>query len=140
MLGKHPAGCACVACQNQRDASAEYLKETAAMDSLTESVVARLEGGTSREEIVDHLVDAGVEPEAAAAFVVQVDAARRQAKKDDARGSLVFGFVLVAVGGGITAFTYSVAAPGGAYIVTWGVILWGLWKVGSGLLALVEKR
>lgn len=110
------------------------------MDSLTESVAAGLEGGASRKQIVDYLVDAGVDPETAAVFVVQVDTARKQAKKDDARGSVVLGLVLVAVGLGITVGTYSMAGPGGAYVVTWGLVAWGLWKIGAGFLAMMERR
>ena len=110
-------------CEYQRgqEDNKAHFAETYAMENITESVAMGLEGGVSREEMVDRLVDAGAEPEAAAAFVVTVDAERRKAHKRNARGSVLFGLVLVAVGIGITVITYSMAGPGGTYVVTWGV-------------------
>ena len=46
----------------------EYLANTYSVENIAESVAVGLEGGVSREEMVDRLVDAGADPETAAAF------------------------------------------------------------------------
>lgn len=133
MLGNHPAECTCVVCQNQRSnpyAKADVLKEAAeaGLDAVMDAVVAALEGGASREVMVDRLVEAGGERKAATAFVDKVDTALRKARKDAARKSLLIGLVLVAV----SVSTFAIAgdaSSGRGYIVALVTFIIGIWKV-----------
>ena len=47
-------------------------------------------------------------------------------------GNVIWGIVILAVGAGITFGTYLFAAPGGTYLVLFGAIIWGAWKILGG--------
>jgi hypothetical protein len=46
---------------------------------------------------------------------------------------LVFGGILVAIGGIVTAATYATADPGGTYILFWGPIVYGGYRLVVGV-------
>ena len=54
-------------------------------------------------------------------------------------GSLAFGAILAAIGGGITWATYNSAEGGGTYVVLWGLILWGVVQMGFGVVKLFDE-
>ena len=43
--------------------------------------------------------------------------------------NVIWGIVILAVAGGITFGSYFFAAPGGTYLVLFGAIIWGVWKI-----------
>ena len=85
-----------------------------------------------------HVNKARFAPDDAVAFVDHVDAMRRSRHWRGGLLSLLGGAALIAVGVGITAFTYVNAEPGGAYWVTWGVV-WGVVRVGFGVNRMAKK-
>jgi hypothetical protein len=56
-----------------------------------------------------------------------------QLKADYIR-DFVIGAIAITIGGGITAATYASADPGGTYLVFWGPVLYGGYRVVVGLV------
>lgn len=119
--------------EQARKEAAEKLRAQTDQEKLTETAVWMMQGGHSPEHIVDFLVESGIEPEEAAAFVRDLFGEGERAAKSEGVGAIVTGLSLMALGGGITAVTYY-WAPGGFYVVSWGLILVGAWTLLSGLV------
>ncbi len=51
----------------------------------------------------------------------------------DGRNDIIWGIVILAVAGGITLGTYIAAAPGSTYLIAFGPMIWGGFKVFRGL-------
>ena len=117
-----------------RREAAEKLRRQTDQERLAETAVWMMQGGHSPERIVDFLVESGVEPEEAAAFARDLFREAEAAVKAEASGvgAIVSGIALLALGGGITAATYY-WAPGGFYVVSWGLMAVGAWSLLSGL-------
>ena len=105
-----------------------------------EYVAARLDAGHSRTAIQMALVEAGLTPVDASAFVEAVTKEHKARKRRAGIWSIVIGVVLIAVGLGITAWSYSDAGPGGRYWIFWGLPLVGGWRVIAGLVKLLGGR
>lgn len=56
------------------------------------------------------------------------------------RRSIRSGAVSLVIGVVITVFTYAAAAGGGVYIVAWGPMVYGLYRIVSGLRLLNRSR
>ncbi len=105
----------------------------AILDNWATYVAERLAAGHSRTAVQIALVDAGFTASDAATFVQHVAKEYKAHVRRDGIRSIIIGGILIAVGAGVTAFSYTVAEPGGVYLVFWGLPLWGAWKVISGI-------
>ena len=108
----------------------------AILDRWAAYVAERLDAGHSRTAVQISLVDQGFSPSDAAAFVEHVAKEYKTHVRRDGIRSLIIGGILISVGMGISAYSYSVAGPGGIYVVFWGLPIWGSWKVVSGIVKL----
>ena len=119
------------------------------------SVVADLEQGAKQPEIVARLVASGWSPSHAARFVSGVAAARtmgaasggdaaayapaavEEAEGDPALRDFAIGGLFLAIGVGVTVWTYSLAAQsrgGGTYVVAYGPIVYGAFRLFRGFV------
>jgi len=65
--------------------------------------------------------------------------AHSQALSNAGKKDLIWGFIVLGIGAGITLGTWTVAAPGGSYWVMWGLIVTGLVGVFRGLYRKVKS-
>jgi hypothetical protein len=101
---------------------AEIARTIRVLDELARKL---LREGASREEVLRQLRAQGLEE-------MQARLAKAEARHDILHGVLIAGFGVL-----FSAVTYSLASStGGVYVVTTGVILVGLGKVGRGLMNL----
>ena len=110
------------------------------VERLAEIIAERLDDGASKKAMAAFVATAGFEPDDAVAFVGHVDGVRRARHWRGGLLLLLFGVLLVAVGGGVTAYTYATAEPGGTYVVWWGLVVWGLVQVGFGFNKMAKKN
>ncbi|MGE0328513.1 MAG: hypothetical protein AB7K71_09235 [Polyangiaceae bacterium] len=94
-------------------------------NAAVEYVVVQLEHGTPQEEIVESLINQGVDEGEAEDFVEGVAAARINAIREAGKSNMTKGALWCIGGLIVTAITYSAAAGGGTYVVTWGAIIFG---------------
>ena len=105
--------------------SAEELQTIRHREMLVNS---RLAAGVSEAQVIIDLQADGMTETAARDFVRRVAALRPEAQAaaqgKAGNGHLLAGFLLLAVGAGITIGTW--ASGGGSYWVMWGAMLWGI--------------
>jgi len=105
--------------------SAEELQTIRRREAIVES---RLAAGASEAQIIIDLQADGMTETAARDFVRRVASLRPEAQaaagSKAGKGHLLAGFLLLAVGAGITVGTW--ASGGGSYWVMWGAMLWGI--------------
>ena len=93
-------------------------------------VEGRLTARVPEPQIVQELMADGMTEAAARDFVRRVAALRPEAQTAAAskagNGHLIWGFLLLAVGAGITIGTWKSASAGGSYWVMWGAMVWGI--------------
>lgn len=91
--------------------------------------------GIPGDRIYDELVQMGVGSSEAGRIVDTLNDSRRRSSRRSSGvgegvsgglGHLVFGILLVLIGGGITIATFAMAKPGGTFVVATGPIVWGL--------------
>ena len=82
------------------------------------------------------LVEAGFTPSNAGSFIDELAQEYKAHKRRDGIRSVIVGGILIAVGVGVTVWSYSTAEPGGIYLVLWGLPIWGAWKLISGVAKL----
>ena len=75
---------------------------------------------------------------AAATFVAAVRDVMKTERRKAAVGEMLTGVGLIVVGGVITGGTYLLTGPGGVFLVTWGLVAWGVIKTCMGLIKLSE--
>lgn len=84
-------------------------------------------------EVQTTLIEKGIDQETAKKIVVAVEKQIQSAKKHQSNRNMLFGALWLVGGIVVTAITYSVAEPGGTYVVAWGAIAYGLYKLFIGL-------
>jgi hypothetical protein len=98
-------------------------------DQITKGVPTRM--------IERKLIEAGMDQESAHTLVtgleLQIQELGAAAQKDAAGRNIVIGLIWLAFGGGITMWTYSLASEGGRYYFVWGPMVYGGFKVITGL-------
>ena len=109
------------------------------VERLAEIVAERLDDGWSRRAMATYVTEAGFAPDDAVAFVEHVYTVRRARHWRGGLLSVLFGVALIAVGTGVTAYTYAAAERGGTYVVWWGLIVWGLVQVAFGVHKMAKK-
>ena len=109
------------------------------LERLVVTTAERLDEGWSKRALTTNVTKAGFAPDDAVAFVDHVDAIRRARHWRGGLLLLLGGVALIAVGVGITVFTYVIAEPGGRYWVTFGFVLWGIAQVAVGANRMAQK-
>jgi hypothetical protein len=108
------------------------------VNRATAYIRTSLDNGVAIPVIREQLLKMGVPPEFIDPAIRSVDAARPATIKAGAIRLIWVGLGLAALGGGITAATYSAARPGGSYMIFWGLIVVGVWNALRGLARLAE--
>lgn len=90
-------------------------------------ILFQMELGRTRGKIVDDLEARGIKHDMARDMVTHAFKKQREDKISQKEGGsqILFGLVLLVVGAVVTAVTYSLAGPGGVYIVTTGLFIVG---------------
>ena len=96
------------------------------VSELAGLVVQDLEAGHSKRRVTAQLISSGIEPKEARTFVEEVDSIRRAQHRRGGNITTMFGLALLAVGVGVTAFTYLTAQPGETYVIAIGPAVVGL--------------
>lgn len=100
-------------------------------------VLEQMHIGVPRQMIERKLIEAGMDQESAHTLVtgleLQIQELGAAAQKDAAGRNIVIGLIWLAFGGGITMWTYSLASEGGRYYLVWGPMVYGGFKVITGL-------
>ena len=60
-------------------------------------------------------------------------------EESNPQGQMVTGVLWIAGGLLATAISYEIAAPGGAYFVFWGAVIWGTFTCVSGLIGMLRR-
>lgn len=105
-----------------------------------ELAIARMDARASDEDVKAALLHAGSDPSTVDALVSFIRREHTEAGLADARTEIVRGIVLLGIGLGITALTYALAAPGGAFLVTWGAVVYGAVSLRRGVDARAALR
>lgn len=109
-----------------------------AVEELVKLVASQLDAGIPREYIMEKLSETGLDPREAQQLIEYVESLRHKAYEYEAHqqaGSkdLMWGFLLLLGGAGITFGTWAAAGPGGSYWVMWGVMVFGAFYILRGL-------
>jgi len=101
------------------------------MNSVDIEAIARFRRGVDPQVFVNEMVAEGFDRAASEAAIAKV---RQRVTRDDrSRGLLVLGvgLLLLAVGVGLTVWTY--LGGGGSYVLVWGPVVFGLIAVVRGI-------
>ena len=82
-------------------------------------------GGKSRHQIVEDLMEKGLDAETASAVVTNLKQMKKEAEAGRGKKNMLFGALWCIGGTVVTVATYSAAEGGGTYVVAWGAILFG---------------
>jgi hypothetical protein len=109
-------------------------------DAARDYIAGRMKAGTSREAIVQELIQRGYEPAMAKDLVG--GGARKQASSacKSALIYLIVGIVITLLAIGTSISSYNTAEQGGTYVICWGAALFGLYLTIRSLLQLVRGR
>lgn len=89
--------------------------------------------GKSDKQIVNTLVEKGIEKEGAEIITKNINKAI-EAKKEAGGKNMLYGALWCIGGIVVTAVTFSAASGGGTYIVAWGAIVFGAIQFFKGLI------
>ena len=81
--------------------------------------------GMTKSEITDMLVENGLDQETAVSIVEEIRNFKNDTSREEAKKNILVGALWCGGGLAVTAITYSAAAGGGAYVVTWGAVIFG---------------
>lgn len=104
-----------------------------AVEELAKSVAEQLDAGIPKQEIINRLSQAGLDPLEAQQLVEYVDGMQYEAKRQAGTKDLIWGVILILVGAAITWGTWAAAEAGGSYWVMWGLIAYGMFRIIRGL-------
>lgn len=122
--------------------AAKIDQSPAAEPSAEESVQAiynfaagLMQENKSYSQIVDRLLEAGLERDTAHRVVTELEEARSEALREAGKKNMLYGALWCIGGIIVTAVSYSAATGpgGGTYIVTWGAIVVGAIQFFQGL-------
>src|SRR5688572_30156372 len=94
-----------------------------AVQSIYLYAVDLLNKGYGFGDVHRELVKKGLDQSSAEAVVSNLRSAQHNAKKSAAQRAMLMGAVFFIGGILVTGITYSAAADGGTYVVTWGAII-----------------
>lgn len=95
------------------------------IQQLFNHAAVSLAEGRSTSSVIVEFVEKGVPVEAAENIVAQANDYKKSEFRNGGLKAIGIGVALIALGGVITAATYSVARPGGTYVITSGLFLVG---------------
>ncbi|MBI4199909.1 MAG: hypothetical protein HY535_05515 [Chloroflexi bacterium] len=104
-----------------------------ALETFVVSVAEQLKARTPKERVVDALVADGLDRSQALSLVEQVHGLLLKARSRAAVRHLRRGLLLLLGGGAVTLLTWSLAGPGGTYVLAWGALVAGALYLGYGL-------
>jgi hypothetical protein len=125
---------------NEETANAE--QSGAAEPSADESVQAiynyaagLMQENKSHNQIVDRLVEQGLERDTAHTIVSELEDARSEGLREAGKKNMLYGALWCIGGIVVTAVTYSAASGpgGGRYYITWGAVVFGAIQFFQGL-------
>lgn len=106
-------------------------------DEMVEAIYAfaseQMNNGVPDRDIRANLEDQGLDADSAEAVVANLGRMRKEANQEAGRKNMMYGLLWCVGGALITAVTYSAAANGGTYVVTWGAIVFGAIQFFQGL-------
>jgi len=85
----------------------------------------QMNSGLTAAQVVEVLVENGLEHETATVIVDEVTSLRSKASREAGQKNMLIGALWCGGGLVVTAITYSAAAGGGTYVVTWGAVIFG---------------
>ena len=104
-------------------------------------IAERLNSGAPTNQISQTLVQNGMTPEDAAAFIDHVQDQLRRERRQEGLSTLILGIVLAAIGMGVyLATNYFFSLPGGILVLPGGLIAWGGWNVLKGLNTFLDNQ
>ena len=89
--------------------------------------------GKSTNEIVTEFESQGVPQDLAEAIAKRGEEIKKEEFKKSGKTTMLIGVGLAGLGVVITAGTYSAASGGGHYVVTYGLIIGGIWMFLKGM-------
>jgi hypothetical protein len=117
-----------------------------ALEEVATYVASQLRSGVAREQIVQSLVERGVNTQLAQNIVNEVSrggAARMSNARSSATRAMVIGAVICIIGLVVTIGSYSAASTspgGGRYVIAWGAVIFGGLQFVRGLIAYLGSR
>jgi len=118
--------------------AARYVAESADGLEVLDATIQALRDGKPKAEIVGALQSRGVETQTAYEMVEYAQAYQSEFMRQAGKKDILWGFLLAAVGAGITYGTYVSAAAGESFWVLWGLILWGGFRLIRGFYRCVR--
>ncbi|WNJ19123.1 hypothetical protein [Pontibacter sp. G13] len=94
---------------------------------------ALYENRQTPEQIEEELVEAGMERDEAQQLISKIQEELEHAKENAKAEDITYGLLWLFGGLLVTGITYSMASGGGSYVVTWGAIVYGLFRTIKGL-------
>lgn len=109
-------------------------------DAAREYIAGRVKAGTSREAIVQELIQRGYETGMARDLVGGVARKQASSARKSALVYLIVGIVITLLAIGTSISSYNTAQQGGTYVICWGAAVFGLYLAIRGVLQLVRGR
>ncbi|KAF0241628.1 MAG: hypothetical protein FD180_4352 [Planctomycetota bacterium] len=107
---------------------------------LRDDTIEFLHKGTPPEDILPYLCERGMPRQLAEEMIRLCAEARRAHLFKEAKERANIGGIMLGAGALITGGGYLLAAPGGTYIVTSGLLVWGGGKLLLALMDIAEHR
>ncbi|MEX2213931.1 MAG: hypothetical protein WD768_07375 [Phycisphaeraceae bacterium] len=115
--------------------------EEEAVEAIYSYAAQRMRDGLKGKQLVDDLVEQGLDRESAWAVVKNLVQAGAGADRSGAMKHLIVGGIILAIGIAVTVGTYSAAsAKGGSYTVAYGAIIFGAIELFVGLFQLATGK
>lgn len=103
------------------------------IQQLFNHAAVSLAEGRSKRSVIAEFIERGVPPDAAESIVAQAHEYKTSEFRKGGMKTVGIGVGFLALGGIITAATYSATSPGGTYVITTGLFLVGAIMILKGL-------
>jgi hypothetical protein len=134
------AGRICPACRNEIDAepTARAVPEQFAEGVVYRFAADEMRRGIAPEKVKASLTEIGVNPNAAASLVDDIEQSRARIRQAAAKRNMAIGAAWCFGGVVVSVLTFQAAANagGGTYLIAWGAILFGGFQFIRGLMLL----
>lgn len=118
---------------NTRNMKSKELSQNETINAVYSYAATLKDEGKSDKQIVNTLVEKGIEKEGAEIITKNINKAI-EAKKEAGGKNMLYGALWCIGGIVVTAVTFSAASGGGTYIVAWGAIVFGAIQFFKGLI------
>lgn len=113
---------------------------TATDSAVLGDIAKRLAGGAKPDQIATSLTSQGFTQQDATLVVNRVNAKFRQAMAKVSLRRAGIGALWCVGGSAVTYYTYTAAANGGGYVIAWGAIIFGGFRMISNLINWLKYR